>query len=143
MRRKRGFVPALIALASAFAAGPGITVAADAASGAKVTGFVSYENNDDLSPTAVLTVKLVDISRADAAAEVVAQQVIQTDGVQVPIAYQVDYDPAKIDPSHRYAIQARIDDQGSLQYISDRVYPVLTQGGKSTVSIELKQVAQD
>ena len=143
MIRTRDFAAALLALAGAFVAAPDTAVAADTVSSAKVTGFVSYENNDDLSPTAVLTVKLVDISRADAAAGVVAQQVIQTNGLQVPIAYEVDYDPAKIDPSHRYAIQARIDDQGSLQYTSDRVYPVLTQGAKDTVSIQLTQVPQD
>ena len=143
MTRTHRFASALLAVAGALAMGPAAVLAADAAPGAKVTGFVSYENNDDLSPTAVLTVKLVDVSRADAPAGVVAQQVIQTNGLQVPIAYEVDYDPAKIDPSHRYAIQARIDDQGSLQYTSDRVYPVLTQGAKSTVSIQLTQVPQD
>ena len=143
MISKRGLPVALLALAGVFAVVPGTAVAGDAAAAGKVTGFVSYENNDDLSPTAVLTVKLVDISRADAPADIVAQQVIQTSGLQVPIAYEVDYDPSKIDPRHRYAIQARIDDQGSLQYTSDRVYPVLTQGAKDTVSIELTQVPQD
>lgn len=143
MIRKHGLAAALLALAGAFAFAPGTVVAGDAASPGKVTGVVSYENNDDLSPTAVLTVKLVDISRADAPADVVAQQVIQTSGLQVPIAYEVDYDASKIDPAHRYAIQARIDDQGSLQYTSDRVYPVLTYGAKDTVSIELTQVPQD
>jgi putative lipoprotein len=143
MTRTHLIATALLAVVGALALSPAGALAADAASTAKVTGFVSYENNDDLSPTAVLTVKLVDISRADAAAGVVAQQVIQTNGLQVPIAYEVDYDPAKIDSSHRYAIQARIDDQGSLQYTSDRVYPVLTQGAKDTVSIQLTQVPQD
>lgn len=143
MTRTHRIATALLAVVGALALAPAGALAADAASTAKVTGFVSYENNDDLSPTAVLTVKLVDISRADAPAGVVAQQVIQTNGLQVPIAYEVDYDPAKIDPSHRYAIQARIDDQGSLQYTSDRVFPVLTQGAKSTVSIQLTQVPQD
>ena len=139
----RGLPVALLALAGTFAVVPGTASAGDTAAGGKVTGFVSYENNDDLSPTAVLTVKLVDISRADAPADIVAQQVIQTSGLQVPIAYEVDYDLSKIDPGHRYAIQARIDDQGSLQYTSDRVYPVLTRGAKDTVSIELTQVPQD
>ena len=143
MTRTHRFATAMLVVVGALALGPADALAADAAPGGKVTGFVSYENNDDLSPTAVLTVKLVDVSRADAPTDVVAQQVIQTNGLQVPIAYEVDYDPAKIDPSHRYAIQARIDDQGSLQYTSDRVYPVLTQGAKSTVSIQLTQVPQD
>ena len=143
MIRKHRLAAAVLGFAGILAAGPGTLLAQDAAASGKVTGFVSYENNDDLSPTAVLTVKLVDVSRADAAAGVVAQQVIQTNGLQVPIAYEVDYDPAKIDPGHRYAIQARIDDQGSLQYTSDRVYPVLTQGAKATASIELTQVPQD
>ena len=143
MISKRGLPVALLALAGAFAVVPGTASAGDTAAGGKVTGFVSYENNDDLSPTAVLTVKLVDISRADAPADVVAQQVIQASGLQVPIAYEVDYDPSKIDPGHPYASQARIDDQGSRQYTRDRVYPVLTQGAKDTVSIELTQVPQD
>ena len=143
MIRKHGLAVALLALAGAVAAAPGSAVAADTAASGKVTGFVSYEASDELPPTAVLTVKLVDVSRADAPADVVAQQVIQTSGLQVPIAYEVDYDPARIDPGHRYAIRARIDDQGSLLYTSDRVYPVLTRGAKDTVSIELAQVPQD
>ena len=44
----------------------------------KVTGSVTYRERIALPPSAVVTVKLLDVSRADAPAELIAEQVIAT-----------------------------------------------------------------
>lgn len=142
MTRKHALVAALLGLIAASGAFPVAALATDATVG-KVTGFVSYEETDILSPTAVITVTLIDTSRADAPADVVGRQVIQANGLQVPVAFEIDFDPAKIEAGHRYAIQARIEDDGELQFISDRVYPVLTHGAPASANLVLKQVPQD
>ncbi|MBM4245276.1 MAG: hypothetical protein FJ148_15930 [Deltaproteobacteria bacterium] len=105
---------------------------------ATVTGTVTYRERVALPPTAVVTVKLVDVSRADAPAEVLGEQRIEAGGKQVPFAFAIAYDPSRIEPGHDYAVQARIEDGGSLRFISDRRYPVLTRGAPTEVELVLK-----
>lgn len=105
---------------------------------AQVTGTVTYRERMALPPTAVVTVKLVDVSRADAPAMVIGEQVIPTEGRQVPFAFSIAYDPAQIQPRYTYAVQARIEDGGRLLFISDRVYPVLTRDAPNHVDLVLR-----
>jgi uncharacterized lipoprotein YbaY len=46
---------------------------------------------------------------------------------QVPVPFELAYDPAKIDPRFRYTVAARILVNGELRWISQESYPVLTQ----------------
>jgi putative lipoprotein len=111
----------------------------DAASaGARVTGTVSYRERVTLSPAALITVKLVDVSRADAAAIVLGEQQIRAAGRQVPFEFSIAYDPARIDPRLSYAVEARIEDGGELLFISDRHYAVLTRGATDQIDLVLK-----
>jgi ABC-type transporter Mla MlaB component len=64
---------------------------------ARVTGTVTYLQRIALPPGAVLEVKLLDVSRADAAAVTIAQQLIEPAGRQVPIAFELRYDPSRIE----------------------------------------------
>ena len=119
-----------------------------AAAGARapsvVTGSVTYRPRIALPPDAVVRVRLEDVSLADAPATVLAEQTIRTQGRQVPIAFTLDYDPARIEPRHRYAVRAEIrDGSGHLLWVSDTVHPVLTQGAPSEdVEIQMVQVNQ-
>jgi putative lipoprotein len=106
----------------------------------EVTGTVTYRARIALPPDATLTVRLVDVSRADAPSELIAEQVITTGGRQVPIAFAIAYDPARIDPAHTYAVQARIEVQGQLRHVSDTHHGVLTRGSPSHVDIVLVPV---
>ena len=58
----------------------------------KVTGSVTYRERIALPPSAVVTVKLVDVSLADAPSVLIAEQVIRTEGRQVPFEFALDYD---------------------------------------------------
>ena len=108
---------------------------------AKVTGTVTYRERIALPPTAVVTVRLVDVSRADAPAIVLGEQRIESAGRQVPFSFAIPYDPARIDARMSYAVQARIEDGGRLLIVSDRHYPVITRDAPRHAEMLLKSVA--
>ena len=93
-----------------------------------VTGTVAYRQRIALPPDAVVRLVIEDISRADAPAISVAEEQVPTSGKQVPIPFDVKYDPAALNPSHRYQIRATISSGGKLLFTSTTAYPVLTQG---------------
>lgn len=105
-----------------------------------VSGTVTYRQRSALPPTAVLTVKIVDVSRQDVSAPVVAEQRIDTAGKQVPIPFDLAYDRSKILDRNRYAVQAEIRDGGRLLFITDTSYPVITQGNPRSVEITVVPV---
>lgn len=105
-----------------------------------VSGTVTYRTRNSLPATAVLTVRLVDVSRADASSTIIAEQRIDTAGKQVPIAFDMAYDRSKILDRNRYAVQAEIRDGGRLLFITDTSYPVITQGNPRNVTITLSPV---
>jgi putative lipoprotein len=92
-----------------------------------ITGVVLYRERIALPPGARITVRLVDVSRADAPATVLGEDIIDSEG-QVPVAFKIDYDPALIDDRMRYAIEARIEVDGELRFITTEAHPVLTDG---------------
>ena len=107
-----------------------------------VTGSVTYRERIALPPSAVVKVRLVDVSRADAPATVIGEQVIKAAGRQVPFAFEIAYDPKRIEERFTYAVQARIEDEdGRLRFISDRHYPVLTRGAGQHVDLVLRAAA--
>lgn len=113
---------------------------AEAPSG-KVSGTVTYLQRMALPPNAVVEVKLQDVSIADAAAKVIAEQEITLGNRQVPVPFELNFDATKIDTKHRYSVSARILVDGELRFISDKAYPVLTAGNPTHVEMILKQTA--
>ena len=96
---------------------------------ATVTGTVTYLQRIALQPDAVVTVRIEDVSKADTMAEVIGEQVIQTDGAQVPIPFEVAYDTDQIEENHSYSLRARIEDgAGKLLFTNDTSVPVITRG---------------
>ena len=59
-----------------------------------------------------MEITLQDVSKADAPAEMISTQTIETEGAQVPIAYALKYDPARIDAKNTYAVRATITEGG-------------------------------
>jgi len=116
--------------------------AQNAGSGA-VTGTVTYRHRMALPPDAVVDVSLQDTTIADAPARIVGQTTIATRGAQVPIPFRIDYDPAGIDPSHRYMVRATITVDGRMLFTSPKAYPVLTRGAGSDAAIEVYMLMPD
>jgi len=92
-----------------------------------------------LSPAAVVQVELVDVSRADTAAVVLAEETIRPEH-QEPIPFELVYDRSKIEPARRYGVQARITDGDRLAFKSDQALPVLTQGAPTAVEVVVRPV---
>jgi putative lipoprotein len=129
----------LVVLANGCAADPVMPENGGEKPMARVTGTVTYRERIALPPTALVTVRLVDVSRADAPAIVIGEQVIHPAGRQVPFEFSIPCDPSQIQPQYTYAVQARIEDGARLLFISDQMYPVLTRDAPNHVDMVLRR----
>ena len=107
---------------------------------ASVTGTVTYRQRVALTPRAVVEVKPLDVSRADATATTIAEQVIKPAGRRVPIKFELRYDPQRIESRLRYAVRVRILEDGKLRFTSTQAYPVITGGNPTTVEVVVEPV---
>lgn len=114
-------------------------VAEQTQSVATVTGTITYRERIALTPNAVVEVKLLDVSRADAPSVTIGEQIIENPG-QVPIAFEIEYDPSDIDDRFTYAIGVRITENGDLAFINDTRYPVITRDSPTHVDMVLVKV---
>ena len=101
---------------------------------------MTYRQRIALTTEAVIEVNLLDVSRADAPAESIAKTEIKADGRQVPITFDLPYDAAKIDQRHRYAIQVKIFEAGTLRWTNSQGYHVITQGHPNSVNVLMQPV---
>jgi len=85
-----------------------------------INGSAIYRERIALTPNAVFEATLEDIS---------------------PIRFTIEYDPARIRENYSYSVRARILVDGHLKFTTDQVYPVLTRGHGSDVSLMLRMVA--
>ncbi len=107
---------------------------------ASVSGTVTYRERLSLTPGASLEVQLRDTSYQDAAAPLIAEQVIDNPG-QVPIKFKVEYNRDDIDSRNTYSIQARIiEADGRQAFINDTAYDVITRGNPGKVEMLLVMV---
>jgi putative lipoprotein len=107
-----------------------------------VSGMVSYLSRVALPASAIIEVKLQDVSLADAPAKVITKEEIALGERQVPVPFELKFDPGKIDPKHMYSVSASILVNGELRFISDKAYPVLTRGNAAHVDVIVKPVTR-
>lgn len=88
-----------------------------------INGTVSYREHINLPPEASLIVQLVDVSRMDVAAELIAETHITSGLEDTSIAYTMRFNPGKIQDKHRYALQARISAGDTLWFVNDTQHP--------------------
>ena len=81
---------------------------------------------------------LEDVSKADAPAMVGSVRIDKPG--QVPIRFEIPFDPARIDQSRSYSVRARIMVGQQLLFTTDEAYPVLTRGHDNEVQIMLRMV---
>ena len=105
----------------------------------KIQGSVTYLERIALSSNAQLEIVLADVSLADAPYQAIVEKKINPAG-QVPIQFELNYDPKKIMANHTYSVMARITDDGKLLFINDQSYQVITRGQPNTVKMVLKRV---
>ena len=109
-------------------------------SDATVTGSVTYRERSALPTDALVRVQLSDVSRQDAAAIPVAQATLTPAGRQVPLPFELRYDPAAIDSTHTYAVRATIESGGRLIFTTTTANLVITRGNPTHVNLMLAGV---
>jgi putative lipoprotein len=109
-----------------------------------VSGTVSYRSRMALPASAIIEVELQDVSPADAPAKaiVITKEEIALGERQVPVPFELKFDPGKIDPKHMYSVRASILVDGELRFVSDKAYPVLTRGNAAHVEVIVKPVTR-
>ncbi|RVD28248.1 MULTISPECIES: YbaY family lipoprotein [unclassified Mesorhizobium] len=81
-------------------------------------GEATYRERIALPPNAVLSVQLADVSLADAPAAIIGERKVAPAG-QVPIRFEISFDPQVIRPNMTYALQARITVDDKLLFTTD------------------------
>ncbi|ELV8613989.1 YbaY family lipoprotein [Vibrio vulnificus] len=104
-----------------------------------ISGTVFYRERIALPEDAAVTLVLEDVSLADAPAKVIAKHKFITNGKQVPLSFDLAYDSKKIIANHRYNVRARIEVNGRLRFISDTIFPVITDEA-NTHNVEIMVV---
>jgi len=125
-----------------FAATLALCLAAVSASAAEATLQVTlaYRERIALPPDAVAELQLLDVSRADAPAQVLAMQRFRM--TRVPQDFVLPYDPSAIDARHSYTVAARILTGNRVLFRTTSAYPVLTRGAGTKVEL-LAQMSKD
>jgi uncharacterized lipoprotein YbaY/heat shock protein HslJ/uncharacterized lipoprotein NlpE involved in copper resistance len=128
-------------LVMALAAVPTAILHAQPADGfVTVRGSAAYRQRIAMPPDAVLTVRVEDVSRADAPAPVLAETSEPFGARQVPIPFSLEVPSKAIDPRFSYAVRATITVDGQLRYTTTRSYAVLTRGAPNHVDLVLDAV---
>ncbi|WP_395665896.1 YbaY family lipoprotein [Methylocella sp.] len=104
-----------------------------------IRGTVAYRERMALPPNAQVEVTLVDVSRADAPADVVARAVFEAQGRQSPIAFELPYETAAIQPRARYALEARVTIDGRIEFRTAAYHPAFPAGGRP-IELMLRRV---
>jgi uncharacterized lipoprotein YbaY len=97
-----------------------------------LTGRVSYRLRVALPADAEVIVRLDDVTRRDAASVHLSEQRFVSAGRQVPLPFELRFDPSTIDPARTYAASAEIWSAGELIFTTATRQPVLTAGAPSS-----------
>lgn len=108
---------------------------------AALTGTVAYRTRQALPAGAAVEVRLVDISRADAPADVVARQVLVTKGEQVPIPFSLTYAAGALEAGRRYAVEATIAIDNRVRFRTATVHVMeMARAGTTPMAIVVQPV---
>ncbi|MCE3001185.1 MAG: YbaY family lipoprotein [Xanthomonadaceae bacterium] len=102
-----------------------------------VTGMVMADNPVALSAGAQVTVRLLDITRADAEPTVITTAVQPI--AALPAEFTLAYADDAIDSYRSYAVDAQVMDEGTVKFVSIGRVPVLTNGKPARVNVQLAQ----
>ena len=93
---------------------------------ARVTGLLSYRERMGLPADAEVVLRLLD-NTADGLV-VIGEQQFRLAGRQVPIPFEIQYDPSYVEPLGIYTIDAQILVNGEPWFYNDYNYRVITRG---------------
>ena len=106
---------------------------AGCASTSTVKGTVTYREQVALPEEGVVVIiKVEDISRADAPAVTIGEQIIENPGNQGSIPFEIEYNSNEIDERNTYAMRVRIEVNGELWFTNTSRYEVITRGNPTS-----------
>ena len=108
------------------------------ASGSVIRGTVAYRERMALPTNAEIDLWIRDVTPGIMIMAVVADTTVATQGRQVPIPFELGFDPGRIEPSHDYAVSAAIRSGGDILFESSPPTEVITRGHPTTVNLVLK-----
>jgi putative lipoprotein len=100
-----------------------------------VRGTVSYRERMALPPDAIVDVWIADVSPRIVAQVLLAETTVPTGGRQVPIPFELRYDPSRVVADHDYAVKAAIRSAGEILFATDTGAPVITKGNPTEVQL--------
>lgn len=106
----------------------------------KIEGSVWYRERMLPPPDAKVTVTLEDVARMDVSSELIAVTSFDLKGGP-PWAFTLEYDPAKIHEKGRYALRARIEENGRLIFTSTENIPAFDRNPNQPVKILMSKVS--
>ena len=132
----RHFFPTALGLAALL-----VAVTTAMAEPRTLTGTVAFRERLMLPPNAVVEVKLVDVSLADAPSTTLGETTFKPEG-RIPAPFELKFEGGDIKPGHTYALQARITVDGQLWFITTTRHQVFS-GGADNTDIMMERVAAD
>lgn len=107
-----------------------------------IQGEITYLERMSLPPGSTATVKLLNISKADAPSETLREMTIDMDGRSVPVSYEFTYSSMRLDPVMTYSVRAEIrGPNNELLFTTDTVYPIDNDNPNQTMDmIVLKKI---
>ena len=96
---------------------------------AAVTGVIAHAHPMTIPVGYVVSVQIEDTTKVDAPGKIVAEQVIKSQGDEIPMPFEVVYNPGKINSNHTYSLRVKIEDSAGITvYTNNTNVPVITNG---------------
>ncbi len=105
-----------------------------------VSGTVTYLQRIALPPSSTVRVQVLDVSKADAIADILGTIETTTGGKQPPYPFEIRIPRSFVKDDATIVVRARIEDPTGLRFISDEPTPVITKGAPTQVELVLAQV---
>ena len=108
-----------------------------------VSGTISYRERIALPPDAVAEIWIADVSPGMMVAQVLlADTTVRAEGRQVPLPFEIRFEPARAEATHTYALKAVIKSaDGQELFTSGDSAFVITQGNPSRIDLVLRRGA--
>ncbi len=104
----------------------------------KVAGKVTSSAKLALTPDAVLSVRVIDITQLDRP-RVISEQMLANPG-GMPVSFEVWYNKQSVNPRHRYAVQAVVADKGAIRWKTTAECKSVAEGKPANLAIPLRAV---
>lgn len=110
---------------------------------ASLVGTVSYRERMALPQDAVVQVWMTDMSPGTPAVPAVAETAAPSEGRQVPIPFELRYDPSRIEADHEYGINAVIKAGGRTLFHTEAPFRVIPKGTAARVDLWLTRAPDE